>query len=392
MLIAPYSMKFQKQLFNKLIVILFAPVMLSQCATEEVRKDFSKRVERNGNSYVDELAAQSPFKKVELSWREANELMRDRNPKYHQALLSKKESGIKKGAVKNFTYEVRKSITDSVQTTLHLNEIAKAMNNPVSSMPKQLRSITDLKNISHSLTQSEWERVLLSIKADIAEREEMVMLHVLFCQSENLVRAEKQLEKIAKVDEPKQNKAFVTELEKARGLVKKERGQWLDRVRDFYNAEFYDVEFKDYKAKLDFYRHVSNPVFSDWKRWRLLENSEMLASEMQKEHREAKPLLPGMNVLKRKLGVMELQSQLGHQRVMNEKMATEVRQMLRNWRELKSVQKKIVASDISYSKSDVMQALGVKDVKRVISEFKLKKTEIDKLRVFWAMDEDCWES
>ncbi|MGJ8658091.1 MAG: hypothetical protein ACSHX6_16710 [Akkermansiaceae bacterium] len=386
-------MNSQKEKFRKLTalsVVSVVSVSFTQCSVQEVRQDFGKRVERNGKSYASELAAQSPFKKVEMSWKKANDLMKARNPKYQQALIDQHQSKIRKGAVSNFTFEVRKSLNDSVQTTLNPNEIAAAMNSPVSTLPRQLKSITDLKNISHSLTQSEWDRVLQSIKADIAQRKEMVNLHVLFCQNETIDRAESELEKIVKSDPQPQNKALATELAKAQSLLKKERSEWLGQVRNFYNAEFYDVEFTDYRAKLNSYRHVTNPGFSDWKRWRLLENSEMLAGEMQKEHNDAKPMLPGMNMLKRKLGVMEIQSQLGHQKVLNEEMAKEVRQMLRGWRELKAVQQKIFASELSYSRSNVTQAPSVQDVRRITTDFQLKNEEIDKMKIFWAIDEDCW--
>ncbi|MEZ7957069.1 MAG: hypothetical protein QMC23_10925 [Rubritalea sp.] len=233
-------------------VLVLASLALTQCAVQEVKQELSESVERKGASFAHELSAQSPFKKVEMSWREASELMKERNSKYRQAIIDKEESLIKRGLVNNFTFEVRKSLTGSVQTTLNPSAIAKAMKDPVASLPGQLESITDLKNIYHSLTQSEWGRISQSVRADAAQRREMVNLHVLFCQSENLEKAESNLESLIVIlsadGSMNLNKAMTVELAKTQAILKKERGQWLDQVRNFFNAEYYDVEFNNYKT------------------------------------------------------------------------------------------------------------------------------------------------
>ena len=381
-------MKPQVEILREVTVLVIASFTLCQCATQEVKRELTQKVERKGETYSRELTAQSPFKKVEMSWREASELMKERNPKYRQAILDKEESLNKKGIVNNLTHEVRKSLTSSLQTTLNPSEIAKAMKDPVASLPRQLESITDLKNISHSLTQSEWGRVTQSVRADAAQRQEMVNLHVLFCQSENLEQAERELKMMKDSDKLKANKVVDAELVKAQKLLEKERSQWLDRVRDFFNAEYYDVELNAYQKRLSFYRDVTDPGFSDWRRWRMLENSDRLASEMQKQHDKDKPVLPGMNRLKENLGVSELRSQLAETSGVNQEMAKEVRQMLKNWRNLKSVQQKIVAQN----KAEVLDEVRVNDLKRVTTLYQLKKKELDHLKVFWMIDEECWKS
>ena len=151
-------------------VLVLASLVLTQCAVQEVKQELSESVERKGASFAHELSAQSPFKKVEMSWREASELMKERNSKYRQAIIDKEESLIKRGLVNNFTFEVRKSLTGSVQTTLNPSAIAKAMKDPVATLPKQLESITDLKNIYHSLTQTEWGRISQSVRAECPGR------------------------------------------------------------------------------------------------------------------------------------------------------------------------------------------------------------------------------
>ena len=390
-------MKLRKEILGRFVILVFIPLFFTQCASHEVERELTKGVEIRGETYARELSAQSPFQKVEMSWSEAAELMKARNPKYRQAMKDKEESKIKKGMVNNLTHEVRKSLTKSVQTTLNPSEVAKAMKNPISALPRQLESITDLKNISHSLTQSEWERVSQSVRADAVKRQEMVNLHVLFCMGENLEKAEEELSRIEEAGQVEEgrSKGMVKELAKAEGVLNKEREKWLDEVRDFFNAEYHDVEFSSYSQKLDFYRDVEDPCFSDWKRWRLLENSDKLVGEMRKEHEEAKPVLPGVSRLKSRLGVAEMRSQLSRQSGLNEGMVKEVRGMLRSWRNLKSVQRQIEDLDVSGSELadvDEVRGVSVSDLKRVTTVYELRKKEIDHLKVFWAMDEECWRS
>ncbi|MFT6792380.1 MAG: hypothetical protein ACJAR1_000360 [Rubritalea sp.] len=376
-------------------VLVLASLALTQCAVQEVKQELSESVERKGASFAHELSAQSPFKKVEMSWREASELMKERNSKYRQAIIDKEESLIKRGLVNNLTFEVRKSLNGSVQTTLNPSAIAKAMKDPVASLPGQLESITDLKNIYHSLTQSEWGRILQSVRADAAQRREMVNLHVLFCQSENLEKAESNLESLIVIlsadGSMNLNKAMTVELAKTQAILKKERGQWLDQVRNFFNAEYYDVEFNNYKRKLSFYREVNNPDFSDWERWRMLENSHRLAVELQRQHGEEKPALPGINRITRNFGMIQLRSDLAQQSALNEDMVKEVRQMLKSWRNLKQVQLKIARSEVNPLQVVVAKKPSLADLKRVTIVYQLKKSEIEQLKAFWMIDEKCWE-
>lgn len=378
-----------KDIFERLILLVFSLMLFTQCATVEVEQVLKHEVESKGESYTRELAAQSPFKKVEISWREASELMKERNTKYRKALLSREESLHKKGLVNNLTHELRKSLSSSVQMTLNPSEIAKAMKDPIASLPRQLESITDLKNISHSLTQTEWGRVTQGVEAEAVQREEVVNLHVLFCQGEIIESAERDLAKIKRKlsaeGEVKPNKAVDRELVKTDGVIKKEREQWLNRVRDFFNAEYHDVKLSDYKGKLNFYRGVKDPGFSDWKRWRVLANSSQVAGEMKKDHVDAKPVLPGMNMLKSNLGLTDLRAKLAEPSTLNKDMVMEVRRMLKDWRILKSVQQELAESKLAGG-----EAVGLPELRHVTKVYNLRKKEIEKLKNFWVIDEECW--
>ena len=364
--------------------------LLTQCATHEVEQELKQNVTRKGEVYARELAAQSPFEKMEISWNEASELMKERNLKYRQALKDEVEASQKRGLVNNLTHEVRKSLTTSVQNTLNPSEIAKAMKDPVQSIPRQLESITDLKNITHSLTQSEWERVSQGVEAEMIQRKEMVNLHALFCQSENLKRLKSDMALIAQSDKLEKGKEVDKELVKLEKLMKKERGTWLDKVRDFFNAEYHDVELNNYTRKLSFYRGVDDPGFNEWERWAVLEYSDTVANEMKVSHQDAKPVLPGIVLLKEKFGVNDLRSQLASNGMPDNDTVSEVRKMLKNWRQLKSVQQEISELEVKVSNVANEEAIKLADLKKVSKLYELKKQEVDYLKMLWLKDEQCW--
>ncbi len=79
------------------------------------------------------------------------------------------------------------------------------INNPLSELPKQLKSLTDLKNISHSLEQNEWARIGQSVAAEKTTRNEMVKLRVLFRQEQIIEEQATLLEKYEKLAVGKPN-------------------------------------------------------------------------------------------------------------------------------------------------------------------------------------------
>ena len=387
-----YAMKFKIVILSRFVGSVLISLLFTQCVTQEVKHELDKNVKVKGQTYARELEAQSPFKTVKISWSDASKLMKERNLKYRQAAIDKRNSAAKKGAVRNIGHEMRKSFTSSVKNTLNPSEIVKAMKDPVGAFPDQLESITDLKNISHSLTQSEWERVTKVVKAESVQRREMVNLHVLFCQSENIEKAEQELQKLIDSERLKETKEVMKELTNTQVILRKEREQWLDSVRDFFNAEYHDVEFKAYRDKLSFYRDIKDPKFSDWERWRVMEHSNTLAVEMKGKHDDDKPVLPGIYSLKEKLGVSKVRNKLTQEEMPSTDMVKEVRKMLRNWRLLKLVQQEIEEQELESIKSVNDEVLGVSDIKNVTVVYNLKKREIDHLKEFWLMDEQCWRS
>jgi len=352
-----------------------------------VKHQLDKNVETRGQNYARELEAQSPFKKISLSWGEATELMKERNPQYQKAVASQIEAERSNGLVKNFTHEVKKSLTNTATQTLNPQEIAKALNNPVGELPKRLKSLTDLKNISHSLEQKEWARVGQSVDAEKSTRKEMVKLHVLFRQEKVIEDQRVLLEKYEGLVKGKPNLEKL--LTKKRIKYEAQRKVWLNSVRDFFNAEYYDVDFKDTKESLTLYRNVADPKFHEWQRWCSLGHSQELAKELSKQHKDNKPAVPGMNSLKTSLGIKQFQSNLAASEEKQAGLRGEVRTMLQKWRELKNTQTKI--TELKIKKADVdPEQITAQTIEESFKVYQFLQTEIKLVSYFWMLDEKCW--
>lgn len=361
---------------------------LTQCAQQEVKHQLDKSVQDRGELYARELQAQSPFKTVSLTWVEARELMKERNPKYRKAIESKAEAESKNGLVRSFTSEVKKSLRNTATHTLNPKEIAKALNNPVAQLPKQLSSLADLKNISHSLEKKEWERVGQSVDAEKLTRAEIVKLHVLFSKDEILKQQETLLKKYEKLSE--ENPSILKVVKKRRLSFDMQREAWLNNVRDYFNAEYYDVRLKYQGKKLTFYRGVKNPGFDQWQRWGMLEHSHDLAKQLGAEHEKNKPVVPGMNSLKSGLGIKTMQKNLGATEKQHAELRGDVRSMLKKWRELKQTQTKIAELKSTKINQPTTEKITPKQVEDDFKVYQLLKTELQLASYFWLIDERCW--
>lgn len=362
--------------------------LVCQCAHKEVRYQLDNKVQDSGENYAKELEAQSPFEKVSLSWNDATELMRERNAKYQKAVATQIEAESKGGVVKNFTYEVKRSLTNTATQTLNPKEIVKAINNPVAELPKRLKSLTDLKNISHSLEQQEWHRVGQAVEAQKITRVEMVKLHVLFRQERVIEGQKALLEKYEKLAEGQPK--LVSLLKKKRKIYEGEREAWLNSVRDFFNAEYHDVDFYDTENSLTLYREVSDPEFHQWQRWRRLDRAEELVKQLSKEHGDNKPVVPGVNSLKASLGIKEVQSNLLVNVEKQTSVRGEVRMMLKKWRELKNAQIKIAALKSKESDSFKLEGMTAQVIDEQFKIYEFLQTEIKLVSYFWMLDEECW--
>ncbi len=365
--------------------ILWACVvgLLSQCAHKEVKHQLDKIFQTRGQNYARELKAQSPFEKVTLSWTDATKLMLERNPEYRKALTTQSEASANNGLVKNVTHELKRSLSNTATQTLNPKEIAKAINNPVGELPKRLKSLTDLKNVSHSLEQKEWSRIVQAVAAEKTMRTQMVKLHVFFRQEQVIKEQESLLKKYQElvVGRPKLENLLI----KKRIACQANRRDWLNSVRQFFNAEYYDVDFKDTNNSLTLYREVNDPQFHQWQRWRALRHSQELATQLSKQHKENKPVVPGMNSIKTSLGIQEFQSNIAATGEKQSGMRNEVRMMLKKWRELKNTQTKI-----AMLKSKQGDPITPQMIENQFKIYQLLELEIKLVSYFWMLDEECW--
>ncbi len=381
------------------VSIVGASAFFSSCAPQQVQKKLDTQLSLQGHSYSREINAQSPFKKIKLSWAEASELMKERNVKYRKSILDKEQAESEEGVVKSFTNELRKNLGETVLTTFSPSEIASVIKSPIAAVPKQFESLTNLKNVSHSMTTQEWSRVSLAISAETSSREEKVKLHKLFREYHLLNEKNKVISKYEKELEVKEllpeHKPLIKPFEKNVASYKKQREAWLNRVRDFFDAEYYDVEFKNQQKSMPFYRTVNDPKFGDHNRWMLLDHSTDLVKELKADHKKAKPELPGLGMIKSSLGVDQLKASaqkmdlIVNQSKEQEFMRKEVRGMLKNWRELKVLQESIKAKELELAKIDKLSA---KEFTLANQVYDLKMKELNLASQFWVKDESCWKS
>ena len=67
-----------------------------------------------------------------------------------------------------------------------------------------------------------------------------------------------------------------------------------------------------------------------------------------------------------------------------------MRKMLKNWRQLKSVQQEISELEVKVSNVANEEAIKLADLKKVSKLYELKKQEVDYLKMLWLKDEQCW--
>lgn len=348
-----------------------------------------KHTEHEGSVYANEVLAQSPFETVKLDWREARELMKVRNPQYRSAALSYNNATSATPLVKNFRTQMGDSIEDTVKGIVNPEDLAKTFSEPVTGLPKQMESISSLKDVSHKMAHAEWEKKEKEIVSEKKMREQVVKLQALFRRSaaidKHLVWVETAKSGKELDDEAKK------ELVKFETKLKEDRKVWLDEVRDFFNAEYYDVKLEQGKAVMPDYKDVTQPDFTQWQRWGMLGRVESLAGVLKKEHADSKPAIPGTTLVMDKLSMMasggegKLDAELDTQNVRNS-----VRMLIRSWRGMKLAQQKADKVRTEIKPMQDSSAVAKSLVAKRQELYGLEQKEIQFAKVVWMMDERCW--
>jgi hypothetical protein len=362
-------------------------VLCCSCAQQQVTESVAEHAVVEGTRYAEEVAAQSPFETVEISWSEAENLMKKRNEDYRSAASAYQEAIEQQPIVQKLTSEMKGAVTVSFSDVLRPKSLLAMLNEPVTQIPKQLASLSKIKDISHSAQKKAWQHTEESVDAKLKMREKKVRLQKLLLTGELLDGEMSKLKSAPPLPDEASPKLEKT-LNSWRGELKNERRQWLGEVRDFFNAEYSDVHFVKDGSGLTTYRNTKRPDLTRWERWCRLRRSKELVKVLKKAHAEDKPAVPGTRMVKSKLASM-LNREEGVEPMLSvTSLRGEVRKLIQNWREMKKAQEK--AEELESKREDVsFESIAEVNERKTI--FNLRQQEIKHTAKVWMMDERCWD-
>lgn len=357
------------------------------CVHQQVVESVDEHVIIEGKRYAAEVEAQSPFEPVEISWRQAEDLMRKRNPTYRAAQANHAKALEETPLVEELTEQVKDVAGISFGDLLKPDKLALSLQAPVTQLPKQLASVSKLKNLSHQIEQDTWEKMVQSVTTEMMMREQEVKLQRLL-RTGGLIDHEMAFVRSAPQSSQEPDPKFADARKKWCQRLDKDRDAWLKEVRDFFDAEYYDVVFRKDDSGLPTYEGNDNPDLAEWNRWCRLSRSRELVGVLREAHKKSKPTVPGTALVTGKLGGM-LNMDLGKDEALREpaSVRAEVRKLIRSWREMKEAQ----------TKAGQLEAEGPPDEINNVAEigkrqtiYELRRREIQHASVVWMMDESCW--
>lgn len=369
-----------------IIAVLMVTGLFSSCLNQQVDSSVDLHARSEGERFAAEVRDQSPFTAVEMSWKEADSLMRERNLAYRAALDDYREANKEIPISRQLSKQLKSSISFSVKGVLKPQSLIKSLQDPVTNLPKQLKSLAALKDISHDMERTVWNKTADSLTAEMAIRRERIKLHRLLRLGELIDQELDNLERAVGPESELEPKLLAAKI-KWRKSIENQRETWLSEVRDLFNAEYYDVHFCRDQSGFPDYRNVSAPQLGNWQRWGALGRSHSLVLALKGAHNERKPAVPGTMMVKNKLeGLMKVDTS-GRVQLEAKELRGGVRQLIRNWREMKKCQRD--ASEIERSKSSKYGSLA--QLAQAQKLFDLRKREIKAASVVWLMDEQCWD-
>lgn len=356
------------------------------CVQQKVVKSIEKHKIHEGKIYANEVKAQSPFEKVRMDWKTARNLMLKRNVKYREAWGGFVEASEEVSLARNIGGHVGSGLGNTIKNVADPDKLAKSLKSPVTSLPKQFESLGSIKNLSHEMASTAWSRKGKALDCRRKMREEEVKLQVFFKRSELL---EEHLKWVSSVKEKEMDPKAKEGLVKFERKLKSERKKWLDDVRDFFNAEYLDVELSGGAPGMADYRGVTEPDFSDWKRWGALNRVNALAKVLKEQHNESKPMIPGTTMVKEKLGgVLNLADQYEAE-IATQDVRGSVRKLIRSWRGMKQAQARSAELQAMEKEGDE-GLLDAAMVSRRVALYEAQKQAVDHAREVWLLDERCW--
>jgi len=382
----------QNNYICKLIYTASCMLILIGCVNQNITSPLAKTSKVEGRRYAKEVDEQSPFKTVEIPWIEAGELIKERNPSFISASSSYSEALIGKPLVGELTREVKTTVAESIGSIFDIDNLVSTFKKPNFDIPKQIVSISRLKDVNHEIKKDAWEDAGKSIDAELQMRKVEVQLHRLMRTGQLIDREMLNASRDPKLDPDSINTdpKFPGALAAWRASLKSERSNWLAEVRDLFDAEYHDVRFIPDDSGLPTYRNADNPDLGKWKRWCHLGRSKELISTLTQYHKENKPTLPGTAFVTKSLKQMVNQKDSPVTTVRKtDSVRKEVRTLIQSWRSMKETQEQ---ADILEEMSGDLPILTQGEIKARQKIFQLRKAEIRYVSIVWLLDENCWRN
>lgn len=360
------------------------------CAQQQVAESLQEAAVVEGREYAAEMQAQSPFRTLEMHWSEAAEQMEHRNPNFIAAQRTHQQAVDQSSEFQAVTSQLRGSMTSSIRGALNPGAMLASMRNPAIELPKQLASISTLKDISHNVSQDAWKGASTVVDAELAMRQERVKLHRLLRIGQQIDRETERTNATAAASGEEVDAEFAAAMREWRGELRNAREAWLTEVRDFFDAEYHDVRFIPDDSGLPTYREVHQPDLADWERWCQLTRSKELVDSLAKSHADSKPAIPGSNaVIGRLSSLASGGDDDGAGEVVRESSAVrrEVRTLVQSWRSMKRAQHQADQMEATIEDGGIATVADIHKLRRI---HQLRMQEIEHAAKVWMMDEQCW--
>lgn len=363
--------------------------LTSSCVQQQVKDSVTEHSAIEVKRYAKEVSAQSPFDTVKMSWSEAAELMKVRNHDYREAVSAYTRANEERPLLQQLKQNVKGTVKISAGDALNPQALIKMLNEPVTQIPKQLASLSKIKDISYTAETDAWKHTAVAVDAEIKMRENKIKLQSLLRTGELIDGEMENLESASPLPEDTDPKVAQS-VKVWETNLQTERGKWLSQVRDFFNAEYSDVQFVKDASGLPTYKNVKRPDLSNGERWCQLKRCKELVGGLAKAHQEGKPALPGTTLVTDKIGTLLHLEGKDTELVRDaESVRNEARKLIQNWREMKKAQKKATELEADEKSPSL---LSVADVTKRQTIFNLRRQEIQHASIVWMMDELCWES
>jgi hypothetical protein len=367
----------------KRLPIPLIALFLAACAKQNVQTQITEGTTIEKTKYAREIEAQSPFETLTMSWTEASKLMETRHPAFLTAKSNFTQANGEKPMVGEITSQVKQTISGSVGQIVSPTALLKSLQNPAEHIPKQISSISSIKDFSHQLEESEWQEAKASIQSELTMRDERVKLHHLL-RKEQIINTELQLAESSLKSQKDSDPKFLATLDAWRNTLIEERKSWLVEMRDLFDAEYHDLRFTPDQSGLTDYRNIDQPDLNDLQRWCHLQRTHQLATSLSHQHSKNKSAIPGTLLISQKFGQDPQPQTLTDPATIRK----QVRSLIQSWRELKAAQQEADNIEKSQSKPSLSTPANLTQRQKI---YKLRTSEIHHASILWTLDEGCWK-